>query len=354
MPAPKFPSIQPVCRSIDWSTIVVICAIGSGLAGCRSKAHQDLYQQKMVSEIRVLEDQLYDADYQNSVLRDKVHRLESQVQTGSAKLLVPSKPKAADQPKRLREPEPEPEPLSDMSLDEGFDLGIEEGTPTGPENLSPAVPGATDQQPEGETGQEAPPGLLPPPSGPEPPGADDLELPDISPGEPMPPPSDREADDDAKPDGQIQLPDSLQAKAVATPSSLRIHQALSGGHRFDGDPPAEGMFLVINAVDDSGRLADLSQFDIDGELTVVALDPSLDASEAKIGRWEFSSKEIQKFVRHEPTSGIHLPIRWTGTKPSGDEVIIHVRLRAEEDEMRCQAKLKINAKAAIADWTPRG
>ncbi|MCA9138772.1 MAG: hypothetical protein KDB00_18500, partial [Planctomycetales bacterium] len=48
-----------------------ICVV----AGCRGRAHEDLYRAKMANEIRVLEDQLYDADYQNRVLRDELDRI---------------------------------------------------------------------------------------------------------------------------------------------------------------------------------------------------------------------------------------------------------------------------------------
>ena len=58
------------------------------IAGCRSRAHNDLYQDKMASEIRVLEDQLYDADYQNRVLRDKVWRLQRSQRDDEAKELA--------------------------------------------------------------------------------------------------------------------------------------------------------------------------------------------------------------------------------------------------------------------------
>lgn len=45
--------------------------------GCRGRSYDDVYRQKLAQEIRVLEDQLYEADYQNRVLRDEVQRLKS-------------------------------------------------------------------------------------------------------------------------------------------------------------------------------------------------------------------------------------------------------------------------------------
>ncbi len=53
------------------------------LTGCRGAAYRDVYTQKMAGEIRNLEDQLYQADYENQVLNDRLSRAEmraSQVQ----------------------------------------------------------------------------------------------------------------------------------------------------------------------------------------------------------------------------------------------------------------------------------
>ncbi|TWU03918.1 hypothetical protein [Neorhodopirellula pilleata] len=44
------------------------------LSGCRGRAHEDLYRQNLQREVRVLEDQLYEADYENRVLIDKLRR----------------------------------------------------------------------------------------------------------------------------------------------------------------------------------------------------------------------------------------------------------------------------------------
>ena len=45
--------------------------------GCRSAAQQDVYNEKMAGRIRVLEDRLNEAEYQNHVLRQELSRAES-------------------------------------------------------------------------------------------------------------------------------------------------------------------------------------------------------------------------------------------------------------------------------------
>ncbi len=236
---------------------------------------------------------------------------------------------------------------------------IDEGMPAEEADLpSPGVPNGSNRKQDRDGVPATPetdrgfPELLTPPGGPEPPGKSDLELPPIVPGELVPPPA--AGEEGEKPPGQIQLPDSVQAKAKPVPSKLRIHPALSGGHRFDEEGPVEGMYLVINAVDNRGQTVDLDGFDIDAELSIVALDPTLDPAEARIGRWEFTRQEVKQLIHSDPTSGLHVPVRWQGIKPSSDDVIVHVRLTAEDEVMHCEARLKVGAAAAVARWTPRG
>ena len=84
------------------------------------------------------------------------------------------------------------------------------------------------------------------------------------------------------------------------------------------------------------------------------MDPLREPSESRIGRWDFTPEEVASFIRAKPMSGIHVPIAWQQSQPSGEEVIVHARLRSEEDEMRCEARIKVEQQTAIAEWTPRG
>ena len=341
--------------------------------GCQSRAHRDIYHQRMANEIRVLEDQLYDADYQNRVLRDKIERDRAR------------KPNSATRQEKARGfdshvPPAEPSPISDPSFgeNESFESYIDPGQPADSEPWvdpgelesgsvfpdSEAIPVPTpDPDSSRDDGRKTDSEkdkteLLPPAPGlPEPPGPDDLTIPPIIPGEILPPPM--QGDEPEKPPGQVELPESLQAKtkldsATAPPEKLQIHPGISGGHQFDEDDEVDGLFVVVNALDKHNRMVDLTTFDIDATMTLVVLDPALPASEAKIGRWEFTSDEVDTLVRSHPVSGLHVPVKWQETRPIGDEVIVHVRLSAGDEEMRCEGRLRVDQSAATAKWTPRG
>jgi hypothetical protein len=336
------------------------CLLAVALAGCQGRARNDLYQQRMASEIRVLEDQLYEADYQNRVLRDKLIRCESACQVTDGPTVMaptppssPAEPAGRPAPKTQTPKSPSPAPKPDTKSDRApkappdeldlptFDEGVPVDPAQLPEPLPPAASGLDAAPPDGQR--------MPAPGGPEPPGKSDTEPPPVEPGELLPPADAK--DDNDKPPGQIQLPDSVRA-AAGQPERLSIHPALSGGIRVDGK--IDGMTIVVNVLDALGKTVDLNGFEVDAELSLVLVDPQREAVESRIGRWDFSPDQVADMVRSQPISGLHVPIQWQDVPPSGDEVIVHVKLQAGDDELVCEQRLKVEKRAAIAEWTPRG
>ena len=257
----------------------------------------------MASEIRVLEDQLYDADYQNRVLQDKIQRLREQALEAESDVRQEPEPAARADEASL----PSSPPAAESDPEEMFEPPfIEEGELADPSDLPGAIPPdrAGSPRSEPDDGDSSGADLIPP-SAPEPPGKEDIELPEVFPGELLPPARDGDGE---SPPGRISLPESVQATSTPFPEAIRIHRGLSGGHQFDEDDQIDGMYLVINAIDKLGKTVDLGAYDIDAELTVVALDPTLEADVARIGRWDFTAEEVQELIRDDPTSGLHVPV----------------------------------------------
>lgn len=346
---------------------LLACGWVAALCGCANRAHTDLYQQRLASEARVLEDQLYDADYQNRILRDKLERYQRELE--ATKIPTPSvAPKTPDSAPSKRavkrresssEPDPTPDPLTDNSKRDDSDSDRSDSRDMGSGNMEHGFDSDELELPMFDVGEPVDPEALtdplpldnqrlPAPGGPVPPGKQDTEVPPVDPGEILPPPLN---DDEVKPPGQIILPDSIQASG-GVPAELRLHPTLSSGHQSDGN--VDGALLIVTAVDAAGHPVDLAAFDVDADMSIVVLDPSREAGEAKIGRWDFKNREVATLVRTEPISGLHVPIRWQAETPDGDEVIVHVRLRGEATEMRCQGRIKLSAKTAVSEWTPRG
>ncbi len=328
-------------------------------SGCRSNAYSDVYNQKLASEVRVLEDQLYDADYQNRVLEQKLQRKAEE----NERLKESTSATSSDRKPYLRPkpfaPTPFPDPKVDSYSPNDFDLGDDVETLDPESWVDPGVPSEPEAIDAGTSVPDTPKptekkSLLPAPGGPEPPGPEDLTIPPVEPGEMLPPPSTDGAPE--KPPGQILLPDAVRSVSpggakAGVPTSLSIHPGLSAGYQFeDGD---EGLYLVVNVLDEQQRPLDLEAFEIEAPLTIVATDPDKAVNESRVARWEFTSAEVAKLIRNEPVSGLAIPLKWQEKRPDGDSVIVHVRLKGETEEMRCEAKLSVKPKTAIADWTPR-
>lgn len=408
--------------------LIILGVVFPAANGCRSRAQQDLYQQKMIREVRILEDQLYEADYKNRVLSEKLKQARiqaSEVPIHSAKParrpVIPRQQQRRETPALELTPDrnadkqggfPDEEQeigLSDLlppTFDEGdpvepdaIDLNQlpNKSAPTDPSSRAPVpltdppptvpakeLPNSASRSmepknPEDPTTQDSndqpPPAFtLPPaaggtpsvekdssktpkggpqlldpaPGGPVPPGKEDTELPPVLPGEQLPPQFGSPQDN--KPPGQIELPDSVKSND-RVPDSLKIHPTLSGANRIG--EKIQDILLVVNVVNDLGKTIDLNDFLIDGELSVVVLDPKREPSLARLGRWNFDHEQVLGFVKNSPVSGFHIPLDWTMDEPLGSEVIVHVRLRAEDDEMRCEAKLNVDKQRGVAGWLPR-
>lgn len=420
--------------------LLLLGAVLPAAMGCRSRAQQDLYQQKMIREVRILEDKLYEADYKNRALSEKLKRARieaSEVQIHSAK---PARRPAAGTgnqsfpgtndlgpasqgnalnpaaPEKQKENNIETSPsdatedeigLSDLlppTFDEGEPIepdaleinGVPPTpdppssqdpipltdppttdspepitSPTSPE-LPPSKPDAPDttpaspppaslnlpsilddpseekSTPEGSREKLGLPDLEPAPGGPEPPGIKDTEIPPVLPGETLPPQFDPKREQ--LPPGQIELPDSVKSNQ-RVPETIQIHPTLSGVNRTESQ--VQDLLLVVNVVNDLGKTIDLNDFLIDAEMSVVVLDPKRDAAVARLGRWDFQRDQVTGFVKSEPVSGFHVPLEWTMDQPLGSEILVHVRLRAEDDEMRCEAKLNIQQARGVTGWLPR-
>ncbi|MEM9645796.1 MAG: hypothetical protein AAF989_12470 [Planctomycetota bacterium] len=457
-------TVRAAISSSLWMAAVVLTV----LSGCRSRAKNDLYIQKLNSELRVMEDQLYQADYENRVLAEKLERernkkiRESSRETSPRRLSRPRTEHAPIAPSDTTFPPPivsDPSSsehsagqaappaaasenteapntpsTSDGVLDGAdtapgtfappsrFDLAdglndaesgteappgpsaqdgsttpydeadlidpselIDPGQPIVPENLPPPDPNTTtdiagpdssaittppaeskSNDPFRDDGStfEFPEGILLPPGEPEPPGKRDLEVPDVEPGDILPPPG-KDAVPEAPP-GRIELPESLRdmsrrgrSMTGPIPKSLSLHQGFSGAHHFGDEQLSErqmpdGMMLVVNVLDKDKRMIDLENLDIVAELTVVALDPTKPGSEARLARWDFDSDEVAGLVRRNPVSGLHIPVVWDETMTPADEVIVHVRLQAGDDRMTCQGKVQTSRITRVAKWLPRG
>lgn len=337
--------------SLAWAVAGLLATALLPLGGCRGAAYREVYQQKMANEIRVLEDQLYEADYHNQVLADEVERLKR-------KIAIPEASPA------VRAERGERSEIADEALQPGGETASPPArsrqTPTPAPAPTPALPARPlpDASTRPDTSTLPDTGTAPePPQVAIPPGAEELQIPDVDLGDPVPP-GDPTAPAEPPP-GQIQLPDSVQRlyrREPSPPVLIRINPGLSGGHRFDDHPEQRGVYLAIEAVDEQGRVVDLEDFEVQGELSVALLDPQREPAEARLGQWTFDQEDLRSMIRShrgEPAAAdrIDVYVRWEEKQPLGTHVIAHVRLSAEQTQLRAEAELPI-AETALMQWSP--
>ncbi|KAA5543788.1 hypothetical protein FYK55_11470 [Roseiconus nitratireducens] len=366
----------PICVASGFVAILLLTS------GCRGRAQQDLYHAKLTREIRVLEDKLYAADYQNRVLRDELQRAQ---QTGDGIQLHPTDEIILDPPEdrtRNSAGQADKEELGDPFLDDGSGAApdrefgeLPAPPPPGQTMEAPGEeplkdPGANSDQASGpakssgdESQEESIPlptpdeksGVEPTPD-PQPPTADDQQVPPVIPGELQPP------GNDDQPPGKIELPPGTKMLRYQSPTlepppepdHLELHDGLSGGHQFDDDSDIDGLYLILTVADPEGSTLSLDDFEVDAALTVVVLDPNDTSDDPRVGRWDFTPDQVRELIRSAPVSGIHIPIAWQDRLPTGDDVIVHIRMAAAEEEMRCQGRLKLEESVAMSNWLPRG
>lgn len=320
-------------------TLTCVFALLTTVAGgCRSRAYQEVYVEKLTGEIRMLEDQLNEADYTNEVLRQKLARYEAREPRSSSERM-PAEGGAAegagDDELDIRiEQNGTPDAASDVELD--IDLG------------EPLAPDDTSGDRDGADSDDLPaPRDAYPPVQPLPPRAGEFETPPIELGEPLPP---GEPDDDpALPPGQIPTPESARMLFPGIPATVAIHAGLSGRHHHDSDDVEDGIFLVLTVADADGRPIRCEQ-----PVSVVVLDPAQTGEAARLGRWDFTAQEVNEQFRETPLPSIQLPILWQEARPSGDSVAVFVRVMTDaERPLETDMLMEFQAGSA-AEWTSRG
>lgn len=379
--------------------VPITATIGLMLAvfGCTTPAYREVYKEKLNSEVRTLEDQLYEADYENRVLRDELNACRDRKKCipQDVSLSTPKPPMIntvesyRSQPPIFDPPESPPVYEDEFydkrndKFDDEFDLGVDMGDP-----MPNPSGGSADQKAGDSRDQKSdstmkpsfdfdpekpfspltdpnnddilPPIETPPPPSrkapalPTPPDMKDL-LPDpIIDGNVLPPPQKPDIED--LPPGKIELPDFGGGPFDSGPPvAIRVHPGGGGGVEDD----EEVFWITLEAVDESGRVVDLANFDIEADLSIVVTDPASElpdsAEPVVLGRWDFDPVQTAGMVGDMPVHGIHVPVKWENRRPVGDQVVVRANLRGGEDILRCEGLLPTVRQARLAsEWLPRG
>lgn len=351
---------------------MMLLATGA-LSGCRNRAYSELYVENMAAEVRDLEDQLYEYDHEYRALEQDIANLKQENarlraaagdRDGSSRSMnnpggsfnFQRRGTAPDSPQSA-------EPEGDVADDPQSILGVPDVTM--PPSAEPTSPAPADPRPSGvDEGDEEF-------------NLDSLLPPTIEPGEPIPPPlpvvtdasSGARPNDPPKKDleqSRIKLPAQLvssQTSPQATTKTkaekvtdtrvveIAFHPSLSRVANLDSRPEEDGLYLVLQPRNVLGQMVPVA-----AELSVVVLDPALEGDAAKIGRWNYSTSEVQTKLQPIGSSqGVHLTLPWTGTKPSADRVIVFARYTfPDRRQVVGQKEIFVDANSGPKSvWAPR-
>lgn len=267
------------------------------LTGCRKDPYMQVYIDNMNAEKRMLEDTLYDLqyDYEQKVaevdqLRDELEAM----QAGGSSVLAPGSDRSGsgggESTPRDRFPE-------DYNLDLP-DLDIDQGTPSGPDEQ--------DRTPPDDAG--------PPP----------LDL------------------------GEDETFSALPVPLNQDITRLYLNAAHTGGLDQDEQPGDDGIVVVFQPRNDDDEFVPSA-----GRVSVVLLDPE---TRQRVARWEISKEETEMALQKARAArGIELSMPWNDTPPAKSRLHLFVRYwLADGQAIQADREITITPSGQLAArWTPR-
>lgn len=359
-------------------SILLIIALGLLSApGCARRAYTDVYVENMASEIRDLEDQLYEFDSEYRVLEQELETLHAENARLRNTLATRTAPNAAGS----GSPDASPASPKNGSTQPRLLPVPGSGTPdaSSPRSVPNPVPPPQNAAPVPATPSRPGPGD----DGSDPYNLENLIPPTIDQGEAMPPSLPPPQNDPSVPVssngnskleielGQIPLPAQLAsassaedvdeapsrlAPAAEMPEDTRVaeinfHPSLCRAVNLDDKGGDDGVYLVLQPLNEGREFVPLS-----ADLLIVAIDPARDGAQARIGRWSLTAAEAEAKLQPIGSSqGIHLSLPWTGGNPEADRVIVFVRYTMTDGRQIIgeHTVLVNDARRANTVWVPR-
>ncbi len=139
----------------------------------------------------------------------------------------------------------------------------------------------------------------------------------------------------------IELPEPTDAPSVeltpggeqssmlsVPPTQLVINTRLTGGMDRDGRDGDEGILVVFEPRDSEGNLVKWP-----GQVSVVAMDPALEGSAARVARWNFSSDEVTNhYMSTVFGRGLQFELPWPSNPPTSRDLVLFVRFTTDDGQ----------------------
>ena len=359
--------------------------------GCHRRGYTDLYVDTMASEIRDLQDQLYEYDHEYRLLEQELESLRRQnVRIQSNRNESQSNFKSPSSPLEFlpRETLPVPKKNSGNSSPSAIDSlrsedsSFESAIPsiiTEPEPLRSA-PRLTPNQIRPEEVQPAPTDRPAIPSGKNSEklpdfdfNPDEIVIPSITTGAVQPPrvmPRHLEIAPENDLEiglSQIEMPFQLASSADSSRNArvteatelvtdrrvveLFFHPTLCRSVNFDDDEHDDGVFLVLQPRNHSGQFVPEP-----ANLSIEIFDSGRDDDKSRIGVWKYSATEVASKIQPIGSQqGIHMTLPWNGPNPKADRVTVRAIYTFENGrQIAANKDLFISGPGKLKTvWAPR-
>jgi len=276
---------------LPWAAI---CLLGLGIAagnGCKQGPYRELYTAQMGNEIRVLEDQLYECDFENRRLHQELERLRMERQRFDKE-------------------------MEELRRQRGGGAGVfRRGL------QRPITPQAAEEDVS--------------PGAPEPPRLDPADLHPPPPPPVIPsPPSEAVIEDGQVKQTHVEVP-GLPLPRLITLSGkpaeqLLIEPARSSGWDFDLQGGDDGIRISLSARDGEGQPTQMPE---DGVLELAVFDAECEDPDASqsLAIQSFTAEELRKQPWTADGVSVELKVPFDQAVPAGTSVTVIVRFRRGDD-----------------------
>jgi len=132
---------------------------------------------------------------------------------------------------------------------------------------------------------------------------------------------------------------------------IRLNPRLTGGLDLDAKPGDDGISVLVEPRNRSGDFVAEAAC-----VSVVLMDPTKSDDTARVARWDLDAQAATRLLHTAPPDrGLLLRLPWPDCPPENKRLHLFVRyLTADGRKIEADREIEINAKDLVADrWTPR-
>jgi hypothetical protein len=338
--------------------IIALVALLPCFAGCQQNPYADSSIANMSNEIRVLEDQLYECDFENRRLLQEIQRLEqSSSSTGrsGSRTANPSDGTANNNAATDNSPSTRG-PRSSAQRDPSSTR----------DKPKPKADGSQGKEKGGndvKRGKPEPPTLRP----------DDLQPPDVDAGDSSPPELPEPVNDEVQPAGQVRIPmprdpnapgiDPLAGPAVG----LQFDPVLTQPWDLDANQQDDAVRVVLRAIDRDGRIARLPtqtialrivKAEVPSAATVIqttdVANASFEEPNATLAIVHLTAAQLEAAPRTADGAGIEVMVPFEQSAADQRDVILFASFPSDANAIESDRVLHIRSPRTTTDgWIAR-